>query len=383
MNTQAFLEYEWPYLLSFLPSAEELERTAREWGALRRRRGVASAEALLRLALAYGFCGFSLRRTAAWAQAAQVADISDVALLKRLRKAADWLGFLVGNKLAERAATLRKASEPIHLRIVDATSISRHGSRGTDWRVHLDFDLDRLSIGDVEVTDAKGAESLTRFEWRAQDLVIADRGYVNRRGLESVVAAGAHFLVRLNWRNLPLLDAEGARFDLLPALRSLPDAAACEFAVRIAHDRTSGLSASPYRLVAVRKSEAAAERSRRHRMRVASKKGHNMDPRTLEAAGYVFVLTSAPAKMLSTEHVLDLYRFRWQIELAFKRMKSLLHLGDLPVKDPALARSVLYAKLLAALILEDLTDRFLAFSPWGYRLARPSALPVAHPAGPA
>ena len=53
----------------------------------------------------------------------------------------------------------------------------------------------------------------------------------------------------------------------------------------------------------------------------------------------------------------------------FKRMKSLLHLDELPAKDPDLARAFIYSKLLAALMLEDLTDRYLDFSPWGYSLA--------------
>jgi IS4 transposase len=78
--------------------------------------------------------------------------------------------------------------------------------------------------------------------------------------------------------------------------------------------------------------------------------------------------------VLGAEQVFDLFRFRWQIELAFKRMKSLLELDDLPAKDPLLARSFIYAKLLAALLIEDLSNEFLVFSPWGFRLS--SRLPV-------
>ncbi|NOZ87278.1 MAG: transposase [Deltaproteobacteria bacterium] len=71
---------------------------------------------------------------------------------------------------------------------------------------------------------------------------------------------------------------------------------------------------------------------------------------------------------MSDTEVLDLYRFRWQVELAFKRLKSLLHIDELPAKDHSLTRTFIYAKLLAALLLEDLSDRFLVFSPWGYPL---------------
>ena len=79
-------------LLAKLPDALDVEATARASGALKRRRGVRSATNLLRLALGYAVCGMSLRDAAAWAEIDEIAEVSDVALLNRLRKAAVWLG---------------------------------------------------------------------------------------------------------------------------------------------------------------------------------------------------------------------------------------------------------------------------------------------------
>lgn len=366
MDSKVVIEYEWQYLLSFLPSEEVLDRTAKESGALVRKRGVSSASVLLRLAMVYGFCGLSLRQTAAWAKVANVADISDVALLKRLRKADSWLGRLLAIKLAERAPPPQKKGS-FRVCIVDATTINRPGSKGTDWRVHLGFNLDALAIEHVELTDASGGETFKRFTLGNGEIAIGDRGYAHRAGLRSLVDSGADFLVRLNWQNLPLQTTSGKKFDLLNFLRDLPDAKAKGATVRVAP--TKEIPTMEARLVAVRKSEAAAEISRVKVLRDRSRKCRGLDPRTLESAGYVFVLTSISESVLSDTEVLELYRFRWQVELAFKRLKSLLHLNELPAKDPPLARSFIYAKLLAALLLEDFTDRFLAFSPWGYRLA--------------
>lgn len=383
MNSQTVLEYQWSYLLSFLPAESELEKTARECGAFRRRRAVDSASELLRLALAYGFCGLSLRQTAAWAEVAGVASISDVALLNRLRSADRWLGHLLGNKLAERAATSLNAPRSLRLRIVDATTVSKPGSTGTDWRVHLGFDLATLAIDHVELTDARGGETLCRFTFEPGDVVVGDRGYAHRRGLWSVLSSGADFLVRLNWQNIPLQRPNGRKFEVLDALRSLPEARVGEFAVRVTPQRKEGIPAIAARLVAVRKSEAAAEESRRRVLKERSKKGRAVDPRTLEAASYVFVLTSVPEERMDAAQVLEAYRLRWQIELAFKRLKSLLHLNELPARDPALARSYIFAKLLAALLLEDFTDHFLSFSPWGFRLVRAPTEPLADSKGAA
>ena len=142
-----------------------------------------------------------------------------------------------------------------------------------------------------------------------------------------------------------------------------------------------GFPSVPARLAAVRKSEAAASASRQKILQEHGRKGKAVDPRTLESAAYIFVLTSLDGNVLDTRNVLELYRFRWQIELAFKRMKSLLELGNLPAKDPPLARSFLYAKLLGALLMEDLTKDFLSFSPWGFRLSHAPAVIVAHSTG--
>lgn len=369
MDAQTILESEWPYMRAFFPPDDSLDASALNFRAIVRRRAVNEAETLLRVALAYGYCGLSLRQTAAWAETAGVASLSDVALLKRLRNAADWLGHLLGSKLAETSG-LAPSDLPFRLRLVDATAISRIGSTGTDWRVHLSFNLAALSIDHIQLTDQSGGESLTRFPAAPGDLIIGDRGYAHRAGFHAVHRAGADFLVRLNWQNVPLLDATGAAFDLMQALRSIPDAEPASFPVQIAPDARAGIPAIPARLVAVRKTEAAAEQSRRKVLEERSRKGRNVDPRTLESTAYVFLLTSTQEAQLPAAQALELYRFRWQIELLFKRLKGLIDLGNLPAKDSNLARSVLYAKLLAALVLDDLTTSFLSISPWGYPIRK-------------
>lgn len=371
MKLLDLLGTQWQYLLSMLPAGFDLEAKARETGALARKRAVQNAETLLWLSLAYGCCGLSLRRTSGWAEAQGIAKLSQVAVMKRLRRAATWLGLLLGAKLAERAGCSGIGELNLRLRLVDATTVSAPGSRGTDWRIHLGFRLGELAIDSVELTGAEGGESLNRFQVGERELLIADAGYAHRAGLWSVQQAGGLFLVRLNWQNLPLQNRQGEPFDLLAALRQIPDAEAVEFVVQTAPTRD--IPAIPARLVAVRKSASAAEEARKRVQREAKKKGREVDPRTLEAAGYLFVLTSV--EQLSPSQILELYRFRWQIEMAFKRMKSLLHLDELPAKDPDLARTYLYAKLLAALLIEDLTKNFLAFSPWGFRFRPRPALP--------
>src|SRR5258708_29030472 len=85
---------EWQQLRAQLPAGYDLEGRARALGAFKRRRGVPDVDTLLRLALGYGGFGMSLRSNAGWASMIGIAQLSDVALLHRLEKAASRLGEL-------------------------------------------------------------------------------------------------------------------------------------------------------------------------------------------------------------------------------------------------------------------------------------------------
>src|SRR5208283_2557467 len=129
----------------------------------------------------------------------------------------------------------------------------------------------------------------------------------------------------------------------------------------------------PARLCAIRKSAAVAEESKQKLRREAGSRP--VQPDTLEAAEYIFVLATGGLTMLTTAGVLDAYRLRWQIELAFKRLKSLMHLDLLRQKKPPGATAWLQAKLLVALLIERLLEEGRVFSPWGHDSAAPK--PVA------
>jgi len=374
MHQQLFLEEDWSYLLSFLPPRNELERSAAVFGAIRRIREISSASTLLRLMMAYGFCGMSLRRTAAWAAEAGLANISDVSLLDRFRNGAEWLGHLLAVKLADHAAVTASSAAKLKVRLIDASSITRVGGRGTDWRLHMTMSLASLKIDDIAITDVSGGEHLSRFKFHPHEIVIADAGYSHRAGLESVARDGADFLVRLNWSNLPLVTIDGQPVDLLAYCRSVEGTTPAEFTVRVRDSKMA-----PVRLLIVRKTKAAAEESRQRKQKERGKKG-TIDLRTLEATEYVMLLTSAPADKLTLEQAFELYRFRWQIELIFKRLKSIINLDEMPAKNAALAKVILFSKLLGALLIDDYTERYVSFSPWGYPITidDPPAVSLAH-----
>ena len=132
------------------------------------------------------------------------------------------------------------------------------------------------------------------------------------------------------------------------------------------------------RLCAIKKSEAATEIGQRRVRRESQRGGAQVQPQTLEAAGYVFVFTTLDASHSATQ-VLELYRMRWQIELVFKRLKSLLGLGHLKKHDEQAARAWLQGKLMVACLIEKLLAMAEHISPWGFEIeaCAPRPLPVA------
>lgn len=363
--TSDILTEEWSVITRFLP--EGWQELARSTGALQRARQVRSADVLLRLAFLYAASGLSLQQAAARATQAGLARLSAVALMKRMRTAGPWLQALVERVFAGSVQT-PLLDEPggrrRRLRIVDATHVRVAGSSGTDWRVHYVLELPSLNCDFAEVTDASGGETYTRVPVQPGDVILGDRGYCHRKGVAHVIEHGGDVVVRLNSNSFPLLGADGAKLDLLATMRSLKGYAAQRWQVRFEANGREHAA----RLCAVRKSKVAANEARERLLKAARKKGKTVSPRTLELAEYVFILATPGLDDLTPEQILDLYRVRWQVELAFKRLKSLFNTGTAPNRDPAAVRSWIYAKLLAVLLMERLGEESRLFSPWGFPL---------------
>jgi hypothetical protein len=209
------VDEDWCQVIGQVPA--DLETSARESLALRRRRQVQRAEDLLRMALAYALCDWSLRIVAAWACAKGWADLSDTALMRRLRGARVWLGALVAALVITNRAEL--AGRPVRVRLADASVVGGPGSKGTDWRLHLSLDLGQGCIDGLEVTDSRGGETLVRHPAGPGDIQVVDRGYSHRRGIGRALARGGKLVVRIAVGNVPLADETGRALDILDWLR--------------------------------------------------------------------------------------------------------------------------------------------------------------------
>jgi hypothetical protein len=354
MTRESLVTQDWDGIVARLGGASRLEQSARDAKAFLRARAIATAVDLLRLILAYCLSDRGLRSTAAWATAIGLADLSNVALLQRLRRCGDWLALLVGEALAAAAP---QASRGRLIRIIDATTVPKAGAAAKKgnklWRIHSAFDLPRERFGHFELTDQHGGETLDRIPVVKGEIRIGDRAYLQPDRIAIVLEQDADVLIRAGWRNARWLDAEGKPVDLLTEFRKASERGLIDRPIFIGRKCGEPLA---LRLVAVKKSGQAAEAARRVARRQAKKQGHQVSKGTLAAAEWVILVTSLAPEDFSTADVLALYRLRWRIELGFKRLKSLIGLRGPPGADERSARPYVLAHLLIILLLEPLVD---------------------------
>ena len=212
---------EWQLLLQYLPP--DLPTSAMKCGAFLKVRsgGIQGPEALLRLILATA-TGLSLDAVAARAVTLHLAEhLTDSNLSARFQKMVPWLGYLIGQQLAGSPAAY-PLGVPLRLRLLDASTLQRPGSPGTDWRLHLGLDLQTGLIDHLSVTGDNIGEGLADLPVEPGHVVIGDRIYATRAGIAALTERAAYALVRMNWQNLPLQQRDGTPFDLWAALQTLP-----------------------------------------------------------------------------------------------------------------------------------------------------------------
>jgi Transposase DDE domain len=358
-------EENWKVLGSLFPAG--WQQRAWQSGAVERLRGFPSPDVLLRVLLLHVARGYSLRETVVRAKLANWADISDVALLKRLRNSEEWLRFLCMELLRENVAYRLQEGISRTVRIVDGTIVKEPGKTGSQWRILYSIRLPSLVCDFFEVTATIGegsGESLNRLPVGPHELILADAGYCSVAGIEYVWKRGADVLVRVNPQSFVAYSAYGRRVSLLSRLRSLSKVGQVGEWRVVLHGQGSTFAG---RLCAVRKSDCAIQQAHRRLQRKASKKQMITRPGTLEFAKYVIVFTTSSSG--STADVLRSYRMRWQIELVFKRLKSLAQLGHVPKHDDRSSRAWLYGKLLVTLLAQKLIRIGRDISPSGYPLS--------------
>jgi hypothetical protein len=366
------LNEDWQTIESFLPN--EWEDIGEQKKALRRKRkdGFGNLRSLLKTLLLHAGKGYSLKETSVRVKRSGIADVSNVSIMNSLQNSEEWLKELCIKLHKESSDTkLPRLASNMEMKMIDGTIIKEPGKTGSQWRIHYGISLPNFSCNHFLLTSSKGkgnGESIDKYPAQKGDCFMADRGYSRFKDIDYVVNNEADIIVRVHYRMLIFVNYNNPdqKFDLISELSSLSHPGKTkEWPVFVKDDSTGKLIKG--RLCAIKKSKEQIDKATRRVKAKASKNGRiTVEKKALEYAKYIVIFTTIDDSVYSTQEILDWYRVRWQIELTFKRFKSLANLGHLPKYNDKSSRAWLYSKLLICLLTEKMVRIASSFSPWGY-----------------
>jgi hypothetical protein len=375
MSTPLDVDRDWKTLTSYLPANyEQLAETHKQLNTQWANAKFTTADVLLRFIFLHVGADMPLRQTVATIAAAGGPSVMPARLHHKMRRAKPYLAALIAGMLADAEERGPERWGGYEMMAIDASTVSGPGAEGIDARLHAVIRLSDLAITSAYVTNVTGGETLRRFGWSPGQLVIGDRGYSNAPGIAWVADQGADVLVRVNRGALPVFNEDGATIDILQWCRTLPGHRAAERPVHVVHREGRADRRIDGRLIAFRLPSKEAEEARE---RVLREHGADTNAEQLEAAEYVILFTTAPVERMSAARCVEAYRLRWQIELQFKRWKSLCHFDRLPNYRDDTIQSWLTAKVLIGMLLDRIgsdpvpvpahtsrSSRAMARQPW-------------------
>jgi hypothetical protein len=340
-------------LLSVMPAG--WKEHARTSGALVHPREIRTPEDLLKLIFLYVTQGRSLGNTSVLFSLSGQYHLGKTAVHKRIGNSAAWLQWLCEH-FCRNTHLLREKPSWLADRdvcMVDASDESVFGSTKADFRLHYALSLFDLATRELRLTDTKEGEKLSNFQnFTAGDIVMGDRAYGTIAGMEYVRERGCDFVLRLRTKAFIVYDAQKQEVDVLAPFHALKAGESGSYDGWYLHDGAY----HPVRLCAVRKS-AEAEKAGLRRLETEARRKGRGEVSAAQKAYNRYVVVATSLTEVEGAAVLELYRQRWQVELVFKRLKSLFGYNEIPVKLEKTARAWFYAKLVLAAFCETLVNQ--------------------------
>jgi len=335
------------------------EQKCRELEIIKRQRGFKTPEDLMMLNLFHIVNGCSLVEISEAGRLLKIGEFSDVAFMKRFEQCGEWFVWNCEQFAHRVVAQYRKPAYLNNYRVIafDATNVVEKGRSGQCYRLHYGIDIFNMCTALYKITKSDVGETLRNFELQKGDLAIGDRAYGTLNGIEHCVNNGADFILRLRTNAFKLCDANGEAIDIVSKFQDLESDECGDFQAFVRKsDRLL-----PVRVCAKRKSDAAYEQTLKRVKRRSSKNRCKTMDETKLFNRFIIIVTSLPPEV-SAFDVLETYRYRWQIEIYFKRLKSIMDLGDLPKKREKSSLAWINGKLMVALMIEFFLSS-IAFSP--------------------
>lgn len=352
-----------PTVAQLLPLlGKDYEAKCEELDIMQRKRNIKSPADLMLLCLYHLVNGCSLASISEVARLTGTAVISDVGFMKRFGKCGEWFEWITTQLVTSQLADYKKPEylSEYEAVSVDASDVVEKGRSGESYRLHYATEIFKLRSHSYKITKQSTGESLTNFTFHPGELVMGDRAYGTITGIKHCISCGADYLLRLRSNCFNIYDSNGDRIEILSAVEGLKYDESTEFKGYIHCGKNESI---PIRVCIKRKGTEACVKSRKRLARYESKKQQTLSDKAKCLDEYIILVTSLPDS-ISRDDILETYRYRWQIENYFKRLKSIMDFGDLPKKSETSSLAWLKGKLMVALLMEILISSSF-ISPYG------------------
>lgn len=226
-----------------------------------------------------------------------------------------------------------------------------YGSGAAAVKLQTELDLRNGALSHVEIEEGRssdGATSRQQARHGAGSLRISDLGYFSLPVFAAMAAAGEYFLSRLQFGTHVLPEGQAVNVLEWLATQSGP---LVDVSVVLGQEQRL-----PCRLIAWRLPPEQAERRRRKLRRESKdKRGREPSAERLAWCDWTILVTNAPRELLSAKEAIVLYRARWQVELLFKRWKSLGLIAELSGSTVTRQMVRLWSRLIAVVVQHWLT----------------------------
>lgn len=346
------------YLMALLP--EGYEQECYKTGAIVRKRGVTSPADLMMLAMFHLQNGCSLLEISEVARITKLGNMSDVAFMKRFEKCGMWFRGINEKLGAECWVDYAKPGWLAGKTLVgvDGSDVSEKGRSGRIYRLHYALDIFEMVSIEHKITTNKTGESLLNFNPQPGYIMVADRCYATIKGIAHCCEHGAEYIIRLRKNSFTVRDESNEKVDLVNMLANLAEGEYLDYSAFATNSEGEKM---PVRICAKRKTTEAIVQTGKKLRRQESKRQIKISDEAKVFNEYIIVVTNL-GEAISAGEILEAYRLRWQVEIYFKRLKSILDFGELPKRRPDSVIAWLNGKLMIALLIETAIAK-ASFSP--------------------
>jgi len=301
-------------------------RAVRDSGIIRRKRVIREAAVLVEAAYLYIVKKLSYQRLSDEMACRYGIHMSDTAWKKQLRKIADIFLDAVTQHMQKCLTESSSATQQTLLNYqkvyaADATDVSQEGSQNIVMRIHTQLSLNNHAGVRMKITDNHTAENISLLPIEAQSLYLADRAYGKAGQLAHLIDNRADFIIRITPNRLKVYtDKECKQRIDFPSLLSEPISS---FSLP-AFFRYGGHT-YPIRVVGEKLPEEKQNDAEKRVRKKAAKNRCKLRSSTVLFSKWLIVVSTV-ANTVADQEILTTYRQRWQIELLFKRSKTLLGL---------------------------------------------------------